>query len=53
MKKHECNVCGYIYDPAEGVPDDGISAGTSFDDVPAEWVCPLCGVGKEDFTPVD
>ena len=53
MKKYECNVCGYVYDPAEGAQDDGISAGTSFDDIPNDWVCPLCGVGKEDFTPVD
>ena len=53
MTKYECDVCGYIYDPAEGAPDDGISAGTSFDDVPTDWICPLCGVGKEDFTPLD
>ena len=53
MKKYECNVCGYIYDPAEGALDDGIKAGTSFEDVPEDWVCPLCAVGKEDFSPVD
>ena len=52
MTKYECTVCGYIYAPAEGVADDGILSDTSFDDVPEDWVCPLCGVGKEDFIPV-
>ena len=53
MQKYECDVCGYIYDPAEGDPDNGVKPGTSFEDVPSDWVCPLCGVGKEDFSPVD
>lgn len=53
MKKYVCNVCGYIYDPAVGDPESGIAAGTSFADLPADWVCPECGVGKEDFSPVD
>ena len=53
MKKYECNICGYIYDPAVGDPENGIQAGTSFDDIPGDWVCPLCGVEKEDFTPVE
>ena len=53
MKKYECNVCGYIYDSAAGDPDNGVQPGTAFDDVPNEWTCPLCGVGKEDFTPTD
>jgi rubredoxin len=53
MKKYECNVCGYIYDPAAGDPGSGIQPGTAFEDIPADWVCPLCGVEKEDFTPVD
>jgi rubredoxin len=53
MKKYVCNVCGYIYDPAAGDPESGIAAGTSFADLPADWVCPECGVGKEDFSPVD
>ena len=52
-KKYKCNVCGYIYDPAEGDPDNGINSGISFEDLPNDWVCPLCGVGKEDFTPED
>jgi len=53
MKKYKCEVCGYIYDPAEGDPDSGINPGISFEDIPNDWVCPLCGVEKEDFTPVD
>ena len=53
MKKYICNVCGYVYDPAAGDPDSGIAPGPSFEDLPAEWVCPLCGVGKEDFSPVE
>lgn len=50
MKKYICNVCGYVYDPEVGDPDSGIAPGTAWEDVPAEWVCPLCGVGKEDFS---
>ena len=49
--KYVCNVCGYIYDPAEGDPDNGIEAGTAFEALPEDWVCPLCGVGKDDFSP--
>ncbi|HDS11495.1 MAG TPA: rubredoxin [Candidatus Wirthbacteria bacterium] len=52
MRKYECTVCGYIYDPTEGDPDSGIEAGTSFADIPDDWVCPMCGVGKGDFEPV-
>lgn len=51
--KYECTVCGYIYDPALGDPDNGVEPGTEFEDVPEEWVCPVCGVGKEDFEPVE
>lgn len=51
MQKYICRVCGYIYDPAEGDPDSGVQPGTPFKDIPADWVCPICGVGKEDFTP--
>lgn len=50
MKKYVCDVCGYIYDPAEGVPDNGVAAGTAFEDIPESWVCPLCGVGKDQFS---
>lgn len=49
MEKYVCNVCGYVYDPATGDPDNGIAPGTKFEDLPADWVCPLCGVGKDDF----
>lgn len=49
FRKFECIVCGLIYDEAEGVPDDGIAAGTLWEDVPEDWLCPDCGVGKEDF----
>jgi rubredoxin len=48
MQKYECP-CGYIYDPAEGDWEHGVDPGTPFADVPADWVCPLCGLGKEDF----
>ena len=53
MKKYVCIVCGYEYDPAAGDPDNGIAPGTAFEDLPADWVCPLCGVGKEDFKEVE
>ena len=53
MKKYICNVCGYIYDPEEGDPDSDISPGTPFEDIPDDWVCPVCGVGKEDFEQVE
>ncbi|ATP47521.1 rubredoxin [Pseudomonas sp. NPDC089554] len=49
MKKWQCIVCGLIYDEAEGWPDDGIAPGTRWEDVPADWLCPDCGVGKSDF----
>lgn len=49
MKKYVCAVCGYIYNPAEGDPDNGVDAGTAFEDIPEDWVCPLCGEGKEVF----
>ncbi|MFY9139407.1 MAG: rubredoxin [Thermacetogeniaceae bacterium] len=49
MDKYECTVCGYVYDPAEGDPESGIEPGTSFADLPDDWVCPECGVGKDEF----
>ena len=49
MDKYVCVPCGYVYDPSEGDPDNGISPGTSFDDLPDDWECPVCGVGKEEF----
>ena len=53
MDKWECMVCGYVYDPAEGDPDNGIAPGTSFEDLPDDWVCPDCGVGKDMFEKVE
>ena len=53
MKKYRCLMCGYIYDPAAGDPDSGIAAGTAFEDLPDDWVCPDCGVGKDEFEPVE
>ncbi len=53
MKKYECSVCGYVYDPAEGDPDSGIAPGTAFEDLPDDWVCPICGASKDDFREVD
>ena len=49
MAKWECQSCGYIYDPAKGDPDGKIPPNTAFEDLPDDWVCPECGVGKEDF----
>lgn len=49
MKKYRCEVCDWIYDPAVGDPDNGIAPGTAFEDIPDDWVCPVCGVGKDDF----
>jgi len=51
MKKYVCNVCGYVYDPAQGDPDHGVPAGTPFEKLPDTWVCPECGVGKDEFSP--
>jgi rubredoxin len=53
MKKFICEVCGYIYDPAEGDPDNGVAVGTSWEAVPEGWLCPVCGVGKSEFRPLD
>ncbi len=48
--KYECP-CGYVYDPEVGDPDSGIAPGTAFEDIPEDWVCPVCGLGKDAFTP--
>ena len=53
MKKYVCVVCGYIYDEATGDPDNGIEAGTKWEDVPEDFLCPLCGVGKDQFSEVE
>jgi rubredoxin/ferredoxin len=51
--KYVCTVCGYEYDPEKGDPDSGIAPGTVFEDIPDDWVCPLCGVGKDMFKIVE
>jgi len=50
MKNYVCDVCGYIYEPENGDPDNNIAPGTSFNDLPDDWVCPICSVGKDQFT---
>ncbi|PKQ09937.1 MAG: rubredoxin [Alphaproteobacteria bacterium HGW-Alphaproteobacteria-12] len=49
FKKWECPTCGFIYDEAEGYPDDGLAPGTRWADVPDDWICPDCGTPKSDF----
>jgi rubredoxin len=49
MARYVCQVCGYVYDPAKGDPDNGVAAGTKFEDVPDDWACPICGAMKSDF----
>ncbi len=49
MDKYRCVVCGYLYDPEVGDPDGGVEAGTAFEDVPDDWVCPICGAEKSQF----
>ena len=53
MKRYVCDVCGYVYDEAQGDPDNGIAPGTRFEDLPDDFVCPLCGVGKDQFEEVE
>ena len=53
VRKWQCLVCGFIYEEALGLLDDGIPAGTSWDDIPDGWACPECGVGKEDFEMIE
>jgi rubredoxin len=52
MEKWKCSVCGYIYDPENGDPDAGIASGTPFESLPEDWVCPVCGAGKDVFEKV-
>ncbi|HLD41035.1 MAG TPA: rubredoxin [Candidatus Omnitrophota bacterium] len=49
MDKYRCTVCGYIYEPEKGDPDNGVNPGTAFEDLPDSWLCPECGVGKDMF----
>ena len=51
MEKYICTICGYVYDPAEGDPDNDVAAGTAFADIPEDWVCPVCGADKDAFAP--
>ncbi|WP_320827736.1 rubredoxin [Reinekea sp.] len=53
FKKFECIVCGFIYDEALGLPEEGLIAGTRWADIPDDWACPECGVAKEDFEMVE
>jgi rubredoxin len=53
MKKYRCIPCGYIYDPALGDPDNSIVPGTSFEELPDDWQCPICFVEKEEFEPLE
>lgn len=51
MKKYVCKLCGYVYDPQLGDPDNNVPPGTAFENLPGNWVCPLCGAGKDEFEP--
>ena len=53
MKKWICVVCGWVYDEAKGLPEEGIAAGTKWEDIPEDWLCPECGVGKDEFEMVE
>ena len=53
MDKWRCIVCGYIYDPAEGDPDNGVQPGTAWEALPDDWVCPVCGAAKDQFEKVE
>lgn len=53
MKKYVCTVCNWVYDEEKGDPDNGIAPGTSWDDLPADYICPECGVGRELFEPME
>ncbi len=49
MDRYVCVICGYVYDPAQGDPDNGVAPGTKWEDLPDDYECPVCGAGKEDF----
>jgi len=53
MKKYKCSLCDYIYNPAAGDPDNGVEAGTAFENLPDDWTCPEYGAGKDEFEPVE
>ena len=52
-KKYACKACHYVYDPKIGYREGAVAPGVAFEDLPADWICPLCGVGKEYFEPVE
>jgi rubredoxin len=49
LKKYRCAICGYVYDPDDGEPESGIESGIAFSDLPDDYLCPLCGAGKDEF----
>lgn len=51
MQSYVCDVCGYVYDPEQGDPDNGVEPGTAFEDLPDDWTCPVCGAAKDEFSP--
>jgi rubredoxin/flavin reductase (DIM6/NTAB) family NADH-FMN oxidoreductase RutF len=51
MRRYVCEVCGYVYEPDKGDPENGVDPGTAFEDLPDDWVCPICGAGKDQFSP--
>ncbi|WGV24878.1 rubredoxin [Halotia branconii] len=53
MELHVCTLCGYEYDPEVGDPDGGIASGTPFEEIPEDWVCPVCGATKDEFEPAE
>lgn len=53
MDKYVCTICGYVYDPEQGDPDNGVDPGTAFENLPDDWECPVCGASKDDFEKED
>jgi rubredoxin len=53
MERFKCDSCGFIYDPREGDPSSGIGPGIPFSDLPSDYICPICGAGKDDFYAYD
>jgi rubredoxin len=53
LKRWECQICGFVYDEAEGLSDEGIAPGTRWVDIPEDWVCPDCGTGKSEFEMIE
>lgn len=53
MSRYICDICGYVYDPDIGDPDSNIAAGTAFEDLPEDWICPECGVAKDQFSKIE